>query len=352
VSDIFREVDEEVRREKLQQLWDRHSNLIVAAALLVVLAVGGWRGYDWWEHKKAAEAGQAFEAAVLLAEGGKQAEAQAAFAKVAQEGSSGYRTLARFREAAELAKTDPAAAVNAYAVLAADSSLGITLQAVSPHGARNSGTRRLARRRCPRGKALVRFDCHRCRDARRNAAAHGRADDALWRQSENVRRDVTEPAMRSRLFTAAALLLAFALAGCESFDPLDKLADLDIMGTSKKPLVGERRSVFATGVPGVPQGVPPEMVKGYQAPAEAPPPVVEAKPVKPKPKKTAAVPRKPRPQPQQQTQQMQQAPAAQGRTSTEQVGQSAGQMQPMPGAQPTWPTNAPPAPGPWAGPQR
>jgi hypothetical protein len=128
VSDIFREVDEEVRREKLQQLWDRHSNLIVAAALVVVLAVGGWRGYDWWEQKKAAEAGQAFEAAVLLAEGGKQAEAQAAFAKVAQEGSGGYRVLARFREAAELAKTDPAAAVSAYAALATDSSLGVTLQ--------------------------------------------------------------------------------------------------------------------------------------------------------------------------------------------------------------------------------
>jgi len=128
VSDIFREVDEEVRREKLQQLWERHSNLIVAAALVVVLAVGGWRGYDWWEQKKAAESGQAFEAAVLLAEGGKQAEAQAAFAKLAQGGSGGYRVLARFREAAELAKTDPAAAVNTYAALAADSSLGVTLQ--------------------------------------------------------------------------------------------------------------------------------------------------------------------------------------------------------------------------------
>ena len=46
MSDIFREVDEEVRREKLQQLWERHGNLIVAAALLVVLAVGGWRGYE------------------------------------------------------------------------------------------------------------------------------------------------------------------------------------------------------------------------------------------------------------------------------------------------------------------
>jgi hypothetical protein len=128
VSDIFREVDEEVRREKLQQLWERHSNLIVAAALLVVLAVGGWRGYDWWENKKAAESGQAFEAALTLAESGKQEEARAAFAKLAQDGSSGYRVLARFREAAELAKTDRAAAAQAYAALAADQSLGRTMQ--------------------------------------------------------------------------------------------------------------------------------------------------------------------------------------------------------------------------------
>jgi hypothetical protein len=128
VSDIFQEVDEEVRREKLQQLWERHSNLIVAAALLIVLAVGGWRGYDWWENRKAAESGAAFEAAVALAESGKQAEAQAAFSKLAQEGSSGYRILARFREAAELGKTDPAAAVKAYDSLAAESGLGRSLQ--------------------------------------------------------------------------------------------------------------------------------------------------------------------------------------------------------------------------------
>ena len=128
MSDIFHEVDEEVRRERLKQLWDRHSNLIVAAALAVVLAVAGWRGYDWWETKKSAEAGVAFEAAVALAEAGKPAEAQAAFAKLAKEGSSGYRILAGFREAAELAKADPAAAVKAYDVLAADSSLGRPLQ--------------------------------------------------------------------------------------------------------------------------------------------------------------------------------------------------------------------------------
>jgi hypothetical protein len=128
VSDIFQEVDEEVRREKLKQLWERHGNLIVAFALLIVLAVGGWRGYDWWKNRKAAESGAAFEAAVALAESGKQAEAQAAFSKLAQEGSSGYRMLARFREAAGLAKTDPAAAVKAYDSLAAESALGRSLQ--------------------------------------------------------------------------------------------------------------------------------------------------------------------------------------------------------------------------------
>ena len=128
MSDIFHEVDEEVRREKLKQLWERHGNLIVAFALLVVLAVGGWRGYDWWETQKAAESGAAFEAAVLLAESGKQAEAQEAFAKLAKDGSSGYRVLARFREAAELAKSDGAAAVKLYDALAADSGLGRAMQ--------------------------------------------------------------------------------------------------------------------------------------------------------------------------------------------------------------------------------
>ena len=128
MSDIFREVDEEVRREKLQQLWERHSGLIIAVAALIIIGVGGWRGYEWWESKKAAESGTAFEAAIALSDDGKHAEAQAAFSKIAAEGSSGYRVLARFREATEFARTDQAAAVKAYDALAADSSLGRPLQ--------------------------------------------------------------------------------------------------------------------------------------------------------------------------------------------------------------------------------
>jgi len=128
VSDIFREVDEEVRREQLKKLWDRYGHLAVVAAFLVVAAVAAWRGYSWWQAQKAAEAGAAFEAAITLAEGNKHSEAEAAFAKVAADGTAGYRNLARVREAAELAQVDAKAAIAAYQKIAADGSVGSALQ--------------------------------------------------------------------------------------------------------------------------------------------------------------------------------------------------------------------------------
>jgi hypothetical protein len=128
VSDIFHEVDEEVRREQFQKLWDRWGNYILAAAVLLVVAVAGWRAWDWYETKKAQEAGTAFETALDLAKAGKHDEAETAFAKVAKDSPAGYRALARFREAAELAVRDPAGAVKAYDAIAADSSMGRSLQ--------------------------------------------------------------------------------------------------------------------------------------------------------------------------------------------------------------------------------
>ncbi|MSO67870.1 MAG: tetratricopeptide repeat protein [Pseudolabrys sp.] len=128
MSDIFHEVDEEVRRDQLKKLWDRYSIYLIALAVLIVAGIGAWRGYEYWVAKKAAAAGAAFESAVTLSEQGKHAEAEAAFAKVVTEAPDGYRLLSRFRAAAELAQLKPADAVKAYDVLAADSSLGATWQ--------------------------------------------------------------------------------------------------------------------------------------------------------------------------------------------------------------------------------
>ena len=97
MADIFHEVDEEVRRERLQKLWERYNVLIIAVAVLIVAGIGGWRGYQWWLDKQAAAAGAKFEAAVTLSEAGKHAAAEAAFSKLAAAGApAGYRTLGAF----------------------------------------------------------------------------------------------------------------------------------------------------------------------------------------------------------------------------------------------------------------
>ena len=99
---------------------------------------------------------------------------------------------------------------------------------------------------------------------------------------------------------ASALALVLPLAACSSFDPSDILDN--IMSSQKKPLVGDRKPLFPDGTPGVQQGLPPDLVKGYKPPADAPPsdstgataataedPKAKPKP-KPKPKVVAAPP--------------------------------------------------------------
>ena len=124
MSELFDEVDEEVRREQLKRLWDKYSLYFIALMVLIVAAVGGWRGYQYLEAKKAAEAGATFEKAVELSEQGKHAEAETAFADLAAKAPSGYRTLSRLHAAAETSTRDPKAAAKMYDDIAADRSLG------------------------------------------------------------------------------------------------------------------------------------------------------------------------------------------------------------------------------------
>ena len=49
MSDIFQEIDEELRRENLAKLWQRYGKYVFALAVVVVLATGaavGWREYQ------------------------------------------------------------------------------------------------------------------------------------------------------------------------------------------------------------------------------------------------------------------------------------------------------------------
>jgi len=92
---------------------------------------------------------------------------------------------------------------------------------------------------------------------------------------------------------AYAFAVVLALAACTpsgQFDPTELLSS-DVLNTKKK-IQGEREPLFPSGVPGAETGVPPDLVKGYQAPQQAAPETTEAK-AKPKPKPRPKVARAP-----------------------------------------------------------
>ncbi|QDW39266.1 tetratricopeptide repeat protein [Bradyrhizobium sp. KBS0727] len=128
MSELFDEVDEDVRRDQLKKLWEQYSIYIVAGALLIIASVGGWRGYQYVEARKAAEAGAAFDKAVELSDASKHTEAEAAFADLAAKGPSGYRVLARLRMATEVANRDTAAAAKLFDEITADRSVDVAVQ--------------------------------------------------------------------------------------------------------------------------------------------------------------------------------------------------------------------------------
>ncbi len=65
MSDIFQEVEEDVRRERYEQLWKKYGNYMVAAAIVVVMAVGGyqlWKTYDLRQREQISDRYQAAQA--------------------------------------------------------------------------------------------------------------------------------------------------------------------------------------------------------------------------------------------------------------------------------------------------
>jgi hypothetical protein len=123
MTDIFSEVEQDLRREQASRIWNRFGPYILGAAVLIVLLTAGWRGWLYWNETKSAAEGDRFVAALQLATDGKQDEALKSLDAIAKDGNGGYPVLAKFRIASELAttkKTDDA--VKAFDALAADTS--------------------------------------------------------------------------------------------------------------------------------------------------------------------------------------------------------------------------------------
>lgn len=132
MTNIFDEIEEDLRKDRARQLWQKYGKVFLVAGVVLVAVIAGWRGYQGWQASQAAATGDRFMAAMALANRGQHAEAARAFEQLTRDGTGGYPVLARFRLATEQAAAgDRDAAVRGFDALASDGAVGALMQDVA-----------------------------------------------------------------------------------------------------------------------------------------------------------------------------------------------------------------------------
>ncbi len=120
---LFREVEEEMRREQFAKLWQRYGIYFIGLAIAIVAVVAGTKIWEGQRLAASQAAGAEFEAATKLAVSGKSEDAAKAFEAIAASGPKGYAALAQLSQAGAYLKLDKRAeALAVFDKLAADSS--------------------------------------------------------------------------------------------------------------------------------------------------------------------------------------------------------------------------------------
>ncbi|MEP2707496.1 MAG: tetratricopeptide repeat protein [Roseibium sp.] len=131
MSDIFREVDEDIRQEKFRRLWDRFGYLVIGVAVLIVVGTGGYRGWLYWEETNSHKAGDTFIEAVQLSDDGKYQEAAELYGEL-ENSIGGYPAISRLRAATDLANSGSASeALAQFDALTIDSKLAPSLRDIA-----------------------------------------------------------------------------------------------------------------------------------------------------------------------------------------------------------------------------
>lgn len=118
MTDIFREVEEDVRRERFEKLWKNYGSYAIAALVLLFVGIGAWQVWERREAQERARISDAFIAAQRVSNPGTAA---ATFADIARTAPSGYAELARLSTAnAMLASGQRGPAIDLYKQIAKD----------------------------------------------------------------------------------------------------------------------------------------------------------------------------------------------------------------------------------------
>ncbi|MDA8676127.1 hypothetical protein N9M53_05515 [Alphaproteobacteria bacterium] len=116
MSDIFHEINEELRADRARLLMRRYGGYVIGGILAVIILVGARQFYMYWDQSHRENIANQYQAAVL------SDDIVGNLAELTDE-TSGYGMLARFATAAELSKSDAAIAEAEYLSLADDDTL-------------------------------------------------------------------------------------------------------------------------------------------------------------------------------------------------------------------------------------
>jgi hypothetical protein len=121
---LLREVDDELRRERMEKLWAKYGIYLLSAAALLVALVGGWKVMEQRARSQAEAGGAKYESAMALARAGKEDEAAKAFDELAKGKQAGYAALAELKLAGSHLKSGrPKDAFDAFESLSAKSGI-------------------------------------------------------------------------------------------------------------------------------------------------------------------------------------------------------------------------------------
>jgi hypothetical protein len=96
VSDIFREVEEDVRRERMEKLWKAYGKYAIAFLVLAFLGLGGWQLWQRHQKAEAEKAATTFNAAQRIT---NPQAAASAFSDLTKGTTAGYEKLAKLSKA-------------------------------------------------------------------------------------------------------------------------------------------------------------------------------------------------------------------------------------------------------------
>ncbi len=129
MTDFFREVDEELRNERMRSLWQKYRFFIIGVIVFIIGATAAYRYYIHYVEIEAGKSGDEYLKAIELSENGKHDEARKILAILEKDGFGAYPELAKLRSAGILvAENKKEEALKVYDNLVADSALTETLK--------------------------------------------------------------------------------------------------------------------------------------------------------------------------------------------------------------------------------